>query len=201
MTETIRFHFDPECPWAWQGAKWIREVERVRDVEAQWRLFSLFLVNERHEEFGEDVRDRMLMSLRVLAQVRREEGETLVRAYWAIGERLHERKPRPDMSRDLLGESMEAANLDPGIVDRALADPSTEEDVVKEHQAAVDEVGAFGVPTIILPSGRGIFGPVKAIAPTGEDAGELWDHVRWLVEVDDFFELKRTRDRRPGLAA
>ena len=28
MTETIRFYTDPTCPWAWQGARWIRRGAR-----------------------------------------------------------------------------------------------------------------------------------------------------------------------------
>jgi hypothetical protein len=54
------------------------------------------------------------------------------------------------------------------------------------------------VPTVVLPSGKGMFGPVVAVAPTGEAAGELWDHVRVLIEWDGLFELKRDRDRKPG---
>ena len=50
MTETIRFHFDPACPWAWQGARWIAEVRTIRPIHVEWRLFSLFLINEHHEE-------------------------------------------------------------------------------------------------------------------------------------------------------
>lgn len=71
MTETIGFHFDPLCPWAWQGARWIREVRTVRDIEVDWRLFSLFLVNEHHEELGTETRDAMLYPLRTLALARR----------------------------------------------------------------------------------------------------------------------------------
>jgi predicted DsbA family dithiol-disulfide isomerase len=202
MTETVEFYFDPLCPWAWQGAVWIREVRSVRPIDVEWRLFSLFLINEHNEEFGPDVRDRMLSALRVLALVRREkDNEAVGEAYRAIGERLHESRPKPEMSPDLLRESLAAAGLEAGMVDRALADPTTEHEVVEEHGAVVERVGAFGVPTIVLPSGRGIFGPVKALAPTGQAAGELWDHVRWLAEQDDFFELKRARDRKPGLAA
>src|SRR5205823_10084809 len=75
MSETIEFYFDPLCPWAWQGAVWIRQVSDVRPIRVDWRLFSLFLINEHHEEFGPEVRDRMLSGLRVLALVRREVGD------------------------------------------------------------------------------------------------------------------------------
>jgi 2-hydroxychromene-2-carboxylate isomerase len=200
--ETIQFYFDPLCPWAWQGAVWIREVSAVRQIEVEWRLFSLFLINEHHEEFGPDVRARMLSGLRVLALVRREQGnEAAGDLYRAMGQRLHEARPKPEMSPELLREALASCAMEPSVLDAALSDPSTEDEVVSEHEAVVERVGAFGVPTIVLPSGRGIFGPVKAVAPIGEDAGELWDHVRWLAEQEDFFELKRARDRKPGLAA
>ena len=196
------FWFDPLCPWAWQGALWIRQVEEVRDIRVEWRLFSLFLINEHREEFGSEVRDQMLSALRLLALVRHEGGnEAVGRAYQAIGERLHDQKPKPEMNPALLREALRAADLVPALVDRALADPSTEEEVLAEHEAIVERVGAFGVPTIVLPSGSGIFGPVKAVAPLGEAAGELWDHVRWIADQEDFFELKRIRHRKPGQAA
>jgi hypothetical protein len=31
----------------------------------------------------------------------------------------------------------------------------------------------------------------------GEDAGRMWDGVLAVTEFDDFFELKRTRTKRP----
>jgi protein-disulfide isomerase-like protein with CxxC motif len=202
MSDMVEFYFDPLCPWAWQGAVWIRQVASVRDIRVEWRLFSLFLINEHREEFGPEVRDEMLSPLRVLALVRRDGGnEALGRAYQGIGERLHEQRPKPEMSLALLQEAIRAVGLDPALVDRAAADPSTEEEVVAEHESIVKRVGAFGVPTIVLPSGKGIFGPVKAVAALGESAGELWDHFRWLAEQEDFFELKRIRDRKPGRAA
>jgi 2-hydroxychromene-2-carboxylate isomerase len=202
VTDAIWFHFDPRCPWAWQAAKWIREVEAVRDIEVRWGLFSLLLVNEHREELEPAVRDQMHLPLRTLELTRREAGnDGIARAYAAIGERLHDRVPRPEVSRELVRDALADAGIDPDLVDRAMADPSTEQALAAEHQTVVDAVGAFGVPTIVLPSGRGIFGPVTAVAPTGGDAGELWDHVRWLAERAEFFELKRVRDRKPGQAA
>jgi predicted DsbA family dithiol-disulfide isomerase len=200
MTETVRFHFDPLCPWAWQGAHWIAEVENVRDVAIEWRLFSLFLVNEHHEEFDEAVAVKMLMPLRALALARRYGGNDAVRrAYFAMGRRRHEEGA--ELTAQEVGAAMEEAGLDREMPERSMTDPSTLDDVRREHEAVVKEVGAFGVPTIVLPSGKGIFGPVTALAPLGEEAGEFWDHVRWLAEKDGFFELKRNRDRKPGMAA
>lgn len=199
MGERVRFHFDPTCPWAWQTALWAREVERVRDVEFEWRLFSLRLVNEDPDDPLTDPQANSVPALRALALIGREHGNDAVwRAYHAMGRRIHDGEET--LAPGTLGVSLADADLDPGIVERAMADPTTADDVRAQHRAAVDDVEAFGVPTMILPSGRGMFGPVVSLAPGGEEAGELWDHVRWLVDRDGFFELKRERDRRAGSA-
>jgi len=200
VTERIRFYFDPTCPWAWQSARWMREVERVRDVRADWRLFSLRLVNESADDPLTDTSAHSVPALRALAVAGRERGnEAVADLYWAIGERTHDRDE--ELSVELIRVALTAAGLDPATVDRALADPTTAEEVRGQHREAVESVQAFGVPTIILESGRGIFGPVVSLAPAGEEAGRVWDHVRWLAEFDGFFELKRERDRRAGEAA
>ena len=200
MTERIRFYFDPTCPWAWQSARWMREVERVRDVRADWRLFSLRLMNESADDPLTDASAHSVPALRALALAGREGGnEAVAGLYWAIGERVHDRDE--ELSVELIREALTAAGLDPAMVDRALADHTTAREVRGQHQEAVESVQAFGVPTIVLESGRGIFGPVVSLAPAGEEAGRVWDHVRWLADFDGFFELKRERDRRAGEAA
>ena len=73
--------------------------------------------------------------------------------------------------------------------------------VVAEHRSVVDEVGAFGVPTIRLDDGFGpaIFGPVISRVPGDDEAVELWRHVLWLTRSDNFWELKRQRGADPDL--
>src|SRR5438128_1983138 len=41
------------------------------------------------------------------------------------------------------------------------------------------------------------FGPVVTPMPRGEAAARLWDGVLLVSGTDGFFEIKRTRDRRP----
>ena len=62
-----------------------------------------------------------------------------------------------------------------------------------EQQDGIERLKAFGVPTLSINGGRGFFGPVITAVPTGEDAGELWDHIAWLAAREDFFEYKRSR--------
>lgn len=193
MAEIVDFHFDPACPWAWQTALWIHEVERLRDVEIRWRFFSLKTVNAG----GEYRLAQITPALRALALVRRQAGnDGVARLYDALGVRIHEGGDKP--TTEVVAAALEAAGFSSDLVHAALDDDSTADDVRVDHDRAVAAVGAFGVPTIILESGKGIFGPVVASAPRGEAAGELWDSVRPLIELDGFYELKRERDRRPG---
>ncbi|HXF74214.1 MAG TPA: DsbA family protein, partial [Actinomycetota bacterium] len=199
MTERVRFYFDVLCPWAWQAAVWMREVERVRDVRVDWRLFSLILLNEGRGEMPEDLRTRGLLGARAMAAARRQAGnEGIGRAYEALGRRVHEdgRELRPE----LVAEAFDEVGLPRELAERAArdGDGSLLADVRRDHEEAVRDVAAFGVPTIVLASGRGMFGPVIATPRWGEEAGEMWDHVRWLVGQEDFFEIKRIRDRGPG---
>ena len=75
----------------------------------------------------------------------------------------------------------------------AAAEPGMEERILAEHQEGIERLKAFGVPTLSINGQRGFFGPVITSVPTGEDAGELWDHIAWLAGREDFFEYKRSR--------
>jgi predicted DsbA family dithiol-disulfide isomerase len=198
MTDTIRFHFDPRCPWAWESSKWIREVARVRDIEIEWAFFSLQEQNKPETAPLRDPEVRGTAALRTLALVRRTEGNDAVDSlYRAIGERVHEQ--REDFTIDVVRNALEDVGLKAIVVDEALSDDVTIKEVSEEHYAVASSVGCFGVPTIVLPTGEAIFGPVVSVAPTGETAGELWDHVEWLTRQGYFFEMKRDRgDIKPG---
>ena len=195
---TVRFHFDPRCPWAWESSKWIREVERIRDVEVEWAFFSLEEQNKPETSPLREPKARGTAALRTLALVRRTEGNGATGSlYRAIGERLHEQ--REDFTLHLVRNALEDVGLKPELVDEALGDDVTIKEISEEHYAVASSVGCFGVPTIVLPTGEAMFGPVVSGAPTGEAAGELWDHFEWLTRQGYFFEMKRERgDVRPG---
>jgi hypothetical protein len=58
-----------------------------------------------------------------------------------------------------------------------------------------------GTPVLHLHLNGGepiaFFGPVVTPIPRGDAAARLWDGVVAVASTDGFFELKRTRDRRP----
>lgn len=191
----IEFHFDVMCPWAYQTSKWVRDVRDQGLVEVTWRFFSLEEVNraegkkhpwERDWSYGWGM-------LRVAARLRREPGgnDLVDRFYATAGRWLHEeaRKPHsPEAARAVLVE----IGSDPALVDEALADPTTTDEVRADHERVV-ALGGFGVPTLVFPSGQSLYGPVVVPAPTGDDAAALWDLVAATERFPHLYELKRPK--------
>ncbi len=190
----INFHFDPLCPLAWRTALWVREVRKVRPVNVTWRFFSLEVVNRKEGTEPDYQNAYGWAGLRTLALARRIGGNELVeKVYLALGASQHGHQ---QSIRDAEGvrTALQQAGLDVGMVDAALADETTIEDVLGDHQEAVQRYRAFGVPTIAFEgSNVGFYGPIIQFVPRGEDAGEMWDYTAWTLRQPNLFELKRDR--------
>ncbi len=208
---SVDFHFDVMCPFAYQTSRWIREVRRETGLEVNWRFFSLEEVNraegkkhpwERAWSYGWSM-------MRIGAILRRRDMALLDAWYERAGRALNVegRKPHdPEVARQLLGE----LGLDPGVVDEAVADPTTNDEVLAEHRRVVD-AGGFGVPTMFFPDGQCLFGPVLVDPPSGAAAVRLWRAVTAWTEFPALYELQRPKNRadeqriaqafRPYLAA
>lgn len=204
ITESIRFHLDPRCPWCWQTSTWVRRLADTGTVTVSWGVFCLELANftKPIEEF-DVTRSVAAPSLRTLVAVRETEGnEAAGRFYAAIGARYFDDEQPLDQP-DTIRAALDDAGVDIDWHDRAAQDPATWETVLSEHQALVTETRSFGVPTIRLDDGAGpaIFGPVVS-NPVASDheAIELWEHVSWLARYENFSELKRDRTIEPDLA-
>jgi 2-hydroxychromene-2-carboxylate isomerase len=200
--EDVQFWFDPLCPWAWITSRWILEVEQVRPVRPDWRIMSLAYLNLiQHEgkNHSEEYLERMAKAwgpIRVVAAAAEEKGpDILGPIYTAIGTRLHNQGRREDPA--VIPEALAEVGLPESL---ASAADSTEfdENIKSSHNEAFDQVGLdVGTPVIRI-RGNTIFGPVITPIPRGEAAGRLWDGVALVTEADGFFELKRTRDRKPS---
>jgi hypothetical protein len=200
--EDVQFWFDPVCPWAWITSRWILQVQQVRPVRPDWRIMSLAYLNlAQHEgkDLSEDYLERMGRAwgpIRVCAAAAAQAGPgVLGPLYTALGTRFHVQGRREDPA--VIPEALAEVGLPE---DLASAAKSTEfdEQIKRSHHEAFDDVGTdVGTPVIRI-RGRAIFGPVITPAPKGEAAGRLWDGLVLVTEADGFFELKRTRDRKPS---
>ncbi len=194
----VDFHFDLMCPYAFQTSHWIREVRDLAGLEVNWRFFSLEEINrqegkkhpwEREWSYGWSM-------MRVGALLRRHSMADLDAWYQRAGRALHVDGHKPhqkDVARKLLGE----LGLDPGFVDEAIADPTTGDEVMADHQRVVD-AGGYGVPTLFFPDGQCLFGPVLIDPPAGEAALRLWDAVVAWTEFPHLYELQRPKTAADG---
>ena len=195
LPDSVDFHFDVMCPYAYQTSLWIREVRRLTGLEINWRFFSLEEVNrvegkkhpwEREWSYGWSM-------MRIGALLRRSNMDDLDRWYASAGKALHVDglKPHiPEVAKSLLQE----LDLDPGLVDEAIQDSTTSDEVMAEHKKVID-AGGYGVPTLFFADGQCLFGPVLIDPPVGDDAVELWDSVVAWTKFPHLYELQRPKTR------
>ncbi len=198
---TVDFWFDPICPWAWITSRWMLEVEKVRPVQTRWHVMSLAYLNlVQHEGKGlsPEYLERMERAwgpVRICAAAAAAKGDDiLLPLYTAIGTRYHNRQFRGD---EALAEALAEVGLEPSLLEAATSD-ELDETIKASHDQGMRQVGLDVGTPVISVEGNAFFGPVITPAPKGEAAGRLFDGVLLVTSTDGFFELKRTRDRRPS---
>ncbi|GAA3641991.1 Rv2466c family mycothiol-dependent reductase [Nonomuraea antimicrobica] len=162
---------------------------------------SLYFLNEEKDVPADYLERaaRAMGSVRVIAAAAAKHGEHVIgQLYTGIGTRLHNQGLGKE--NDRLREVIEGALDDAGL-DRSLADAMHSEEYDPAIRVSHDEgIGLVGqeVGTPIIRVGENaFFGPVITRILRGEEAGRLWDGVLMVTQYDDFFELKRTRTKRP----
>lgn len=199
---TVRFWFDPLCPFAWATAKWITEVQKHRDLDLSFHVMSLAVLNEDKQGLSPDYRkflDGAWGPVRVAVAAEQKFGNEVVGPlYFALGRRRHE--GGRELDRDAIVEALHEAGL-PGELADAADSTDYDEQLRRSHHEGMDPVGyEVGTPVLHV-EGTAFFGPVITRVPEGDEAVRLFDATVTMANNPYFFELKRTRTETPRFSA
>jgi len=190
----VEFYLDPMCPWAYRTSTWIREVRSQIDLQVDWRFFSLEEINreEGHRHPWERDWSYGWSQMRVGALLRRQSMDTVDRWYATTSAAFFE-QGRPTFTREGQHDVLRSMGLPESLVEDALADPTTAQEVRADHDHLVSQLGGHGVPTLVFDDRDAFFGPVVLNPPVGPAAVRLWELVCGWREFGDLYELRRPK--------
>lgn len=190
---TVRFWFDPSCYWSWRAARWLLDASEQRDLEVDWRSFSLtILYGAEMNPDWKPMLDTSHGALRIVEALRKGGRSTELHGFCvALGTAVHQQ------GRPLTAQTVRAAAERAGAAEAfdAFGDESWDEPIRAAFDAAMASAGPdIGSPVLeVAGADRGIHGPVFAEVPPREEAGELWDAIVRLARTPAFYEVKRGR--------
>jgi hypothetical protein len=201
----VKFWFDVTCPFAWATSRWIKEVEKVRDIEVEFVPMSLAVLND-GRDLPEDYANMMKAAwgpARVFAKVATEEPAKVDELYTTLGNKLHgeEQGGKHDFGAydELIKEALAETGLNASYADVANTE-EVDEQLRAFHNEGINSVGdEVGTPVLKLGD-TAFFGPVITRIPTGEEAGEIFDAAFRLAQYPYFFEIKRSRTENPQVS-
>lgn len=202
MTTPVKFWFDASCPFAWATSRWIKEVEKIRDIAVEFEPMSLSVLNDGRDLDPEymEMMEANWGPARVFAKVKTEQPEKVDELYTAMGTLIHAKgnggKKGDGGYDEIIAQALEQVGLPADFAEVAHTE-EYDEKLREYHHNGISSVGdEVGTPVIKLGD-TAFFGPVITRVPKGEEAGELFDASVRLAQFPYFFELKRSRTEMP----
>ena len=189
----------------YNAAVWLAKVEEStgNPIEIDWQPFSLAqATNDKGEDYkyweqpeALDGSDHTLLAHRAGLAAKRQGKEAFESFFMTLLRARHEdKKDLTDPA--VMNEAAQVSGLDLARFREDLADPDLLKELGESHTRAVEEFGAFGVPTFVFPGGKTAF--IKMFIPPDDQAAEMFEVLsKTISEFDHVGELKRPQPPWP----
>jgi hypothetical protein len=189
----------------YNAAVWLAKVEEStgKAVDIDWQPFLLSQVNS---DKGPDYKsweqpeildgsDHTLLAHQAGLAAKRQGKEAFESFFMTLLRARHEdKKDLNDQS--VINEAAQRSGLDLARFREDLVDPDLLKELGESHTKAVEEYGAFGVPTFVFPGGQAAF--LKIFVPPDEQASEMFETLsKTMSEFVYVGELKRPQPPWP----
>jgi protein-disulfide isomerase-like protein with CxxC motif len=189
----------------YNAAVWLSKVREAtgKELEVDWQPFSLAQINsDKGEDFkyweqpgALDGSDYTLLAHKAGLAAKRQGKPAFDSFFMALLKARHEDK-KDLMDPSVIQEAAAKAGLDLGRFREDLADPDLLREIGESHTRAVEEYGAFGVPTYVFPNGTSAF--VKMFIPPDDQVADVYDTlVKMVNDIKHVGEVKRPQPPWP----
>jgi len=189
----------------YNAAVWLSKVEEStgKTVTVDWQPFSLAQVNSDKENDIKlwdqpgvlDGTDNTFLAHMSGLAAKRQGDEAFKSFFMTLLRARHEDKK--DLTNPaVMEEAAVAAGLDMARFSEDQKDPDLLEEIGKSHTIAVEEYGAFGVPTFVFGENNATF--LKMFIPPDEQAVEIYETMtKAMSEFNHVGEFKRPQPPWP----
>lgn len=193
---TVEVYYDFYCPFAYEGANWLRDVkERLGDeVTFVWKAFPLEQVNStRGPEWTVWDQPENVQSFTrnqfAGAYAAEKQGEEAADRFRTALFALHHEIGKVPGKRETLIEAATDAGLDIDQFMKDMADTGLWARIGEEYLDGKTK-GVFGTPTLVFPNGTPIYVKMRPAAPR-EEALNVWSQVLSMAGQSYLAELKK----------
>ena len=191
----------------YNAAVWLSKVEEStgETIKVDWQPFSLAQVNSDNNDGGiklwdqpgvKDGTDQTFLA-HVSGLAAKRQGEEAFQSFFMALLRARHEDKKDLTDPVVMEEAAVAAGLDMARFSEDQKDPDLLDVIAKSHTIAVEEYGAFGVPTFVFGEGKpATF--LKMFIPQDEQAAEIYETLtKAMSQFDHVGEFKRPQPPWP----